>query len=229
MSGSFFALSTGNTLSAPFWALLLTMVSYTQGVLLVSGGLAFVSLRVMNNKSRVDGSLQGSSTTVSFGERFQSSEQFDHIFKEGMALVERTAAYLDGTGRKEAKDLAGGAAVLYATESMRLTTRLLDLASWLLIRRALKEGEIGEEEALKKRRRVKLQAFGRPGHVKGFEELPQGLQKLVAESFSLHDRIVQLDRAMSIARDPDLAEDRPANPVAQQMTLLQRAFQNKAN
>lgn len=181
----------------------------------------------MNNRSRVDGALSGSSTTVSFGERFQSSEQFDLIFREGMALVERTAAYLDGPGRKEAKSLAGSPAVLYATESMRLTTRLLDLASWLLIRRSLKEGEINEEEAQKKRRRVKLQAFGRPSHVKGFGELPSGLQGLIEESFSLHDRIVQLDRAMSNAQDPDATGGRPANPVAAQIGLLERAFQQK--
>ena len=66
----------------------------------------------MSNVYRVDGARSGSATTVSFGERFQSSEQFDHIFKEGMALVERTASYLDGPGRKEAKDLAGGVGVL---------------------------------------------------------------------------------------------------------------------
>ena len=183
----------------------------------------------MNNKYRVDGSLSGSPTTVSFGERFQSSEQFDHIFKEGMALVERTAAYLDGSGRKEAKALAGGAGVLYATESMRLTTRLLDLASWLLIRRALKEGEITDEEASKKRRRVKLQAFGRPAHVKGYSELPDGLKALIDESFSLHDRIVQLDRAMSVGVDPDAVQERPENPVAQQMSMLEHAFKSKAN
>lgn len=181
----------------------------------------------MNNSSRVDGALEGRSTTVSFGERFQSSEQFDHIFREGMALVERTAAYLDGPGRKEAKGLAGTASVLYATESMRLTTRLLDLASWLLIRRSLKEGEITEEEAAKKRRRVKLQAFGRPAHVKGFGDLPEGLRGLIEESFSLHDRIVQLDRAFSATHDPETATDRPANPVAVQMNLLERAFQQK--
>ena len=46
-----------------------------------------------------------------------------------MGLVERTAAYLDGQGRKEARALRGPVAVLYATESMRLTTRLLELAS----------------------------------------------------------------------------------------------------
>lgn len=59
-----------------------------------------------------------------------------------MLLVETTAAYLDGPGRREAKLLKPPVSVLYATESMRLTTRLLDLASWLLVRRALKEGEI---------------------------------------------------------------------------------------
>lgn len=179
------------------------------------------------SNSRVDGALGGQSTTVSFGERFLSSEQFDLIFKEGMALVERTAAYLDGPGRKEAKGLVATAGVLYATESMRLTTRLLDLASWLLIRRALKEGEITEEEAAKKRRRVKLQAFGRPGHVKGYEGLPQGLRALIEESFSLHDRIVQLDRAFAQPHDPDAAPERPSNPVAAQMSMLERAFQAK--
>ncbi len=144
-----------------------------------------------------------------------------------MALVERTAAYLDGAGRKEAKGLTGGVGVLYATESMRLTARLLDLASWLLIRCALKEGEIGEEEAARKRRRIKLQAFGRPSHVKDFASLPSGLKTLIEESFAMHDRIIQLDRAMSVASDADATPDRPANPVAQQMGMLERAFASK--
>ena len=83
-----------------------------------------------------------SGVTISFGEHFAASDQFDAIFREGMALVERAATYLDGPGRKEARALRGPAAMLYATESMRLTTRLLELASWLMIRRAHKEGEI---------------------------------------------------------------------------------------
>ena len=88
--------------------------------------------------------------------------------------------------------------VLYATESMRLTTRLLELASWLMIRRAPKEGEITAEEARAKRERVKLRAPGRPSHVKGFADLPAGLRDLIEASYALNDRIVQLDRAMQV-------------------------------
>ena len=172
----------------------------------------------MTEKSRVQSHLR----TVSFGQVFQASQQFDQVFKEGMALVERTAAYLDGDGRKDSKGLPAAITVLYATESMRLTTRLLDLASWLLIRRALKDGEISEAEAEVKRSKLKLQSLGRPSHIKNFEELPKGLKGLINESFSLHDRIVQLDRAFRVkpeADDPDAF-----NPVAAQVSALERAF-----
>ncbi len=108
---------------------------------------------------------------------------------------------------------------------MRLTTRLLELASWLLIRRALKEGEITAEEAQRKRGRVRLQTLGRPSHTKGFTELPQGLRDLIDASFALHDRIVQLDRAMG-AQDTTGATTEAAtdNPVANQMRALEQAF-----
>ncbi len=160
-------------------------------------------------------------TTVSFGEHFAASDQFDAIFKEGMGLVERTAAYLDGPGRKEARALRGPVAVLYATESMRLTTRLLELASWLMIRRALKEGEITTEEARSKRERVKLRGPARTAHVKGFADLPLGLRQLIDASYALSDRIFQLDRAIAVVVDQALATD---NPVGAQVTRLEEAF-----
>lgn len=169
--------------------------------------------------------VPGHGVTISFGERFQASDGFDKVFKSGMALVERTAAYLDGDGRRDSRGLPPNITVLYATESMRLTTRLLDLASWLLIRRALKENEISEEDASNKRKRVKLQSLGRPHHVKEFADLPVGLRALIEESFALHDRIVQLDRAMAVEVEP--LEPQVANPVADQMSVLAAAFPNR--
>src|ERR1044072_7602495 len=59
----------------------------------------------MSNVSRAEAGRTAQNVTVSFGERFQASAQFDGVFKQGMALVERTAAYLEGPGRVEAKRL----------------------------------------------------------------------------------------------------------------------------
>ena len=70
-------------------------------------------------------------------ETFTDSVMFDRTFDEGMALVEETARYLDGKGREEARVLPRKAAMLYAGESMRVTTRLMQAASWLLVQRAV--------------------------------------------------------------------------------------------
>jgi regulator of CtrA degradation len=173
----------------------------------------------MSKVSGASGARAFAPVTVSFGDRFASSENFDRVFKEGMALVERTAAYLDGGGRREQKRLVPPLSVTYATESMRLTTRLLELASWLLIKRALRDGEITPDEASRKRAQIKLSGEGRASHVKDFGALPEGLQALITESFLLQDRIVQLDRAMA-----DVAPVTGVNAVAAQIDTIERAF-----
>src|SRR5471032_1577593 len=75
-------------------------------------------------------------------ESFTDSAMFDKTFDEGMALVEETARYLDGKGREEARILPRKAAMLYAGESMRVTTRLMQAASWLLVQRAVRDGDM---------------------------------------------------------------------------------------
>src|ERR1700747_2847107 len=99
----------------------------------------------------VDGRQQ-----VSFGDRLLASQSFSRFFRDGMKLVEDTAAYLDGPGRRESKLLDRATSLPYATESVRLTTRLMHLASWLLLHRAVNEGEITLVQANKDRTRIKL-------------------------------------------------------------------------
>ena len=102
----------------------------------------------MAERSRDDGAL------VQLSERLTNSTAFSNLFREGMDLVEETAAYLDGPGRTEAKALERSVSLSYATESMRLTTRLMQLASWLLLQRAIASGELGSEEARKEKNRI---------------------------------------------------------------------------
>src|SRR5215470_8010510 len=93
---------------------------------------------------------------VSFGERLAASQNFSQLFRNGMRLVEETAAYLDGPGRQESRLLDRAASLSYATESMRLTTRLMQIASWLLLHRAVNEGEMSLAQANKEKAKVKL-------------------------------------------------------------------------
>ncbi len=159
--------------------------------------------------------------TISFAERFVSSECFLDIFKEGMSLVEETANYLDTDGRREAKALSQTASLAYATESMRLTTRLMQMASWLLIQRAVNDGEMSEDQARAEKSKVKIQASTRATHIKHFAELPARLQQLIKNTERLHDRITALDRMIHEAPVEKKTND---NPLTEQYEMLKQAF-----
>ncbi|BCM84816.1 AraC family transcriptional regulator [Methylobacterium indicum] len=160
--------------------------------------------------------------TVRFGETFVASESFKLLFREGMTLVEETAAYLDGPGRDESRLLARHAALTYASESMRLTTRLMQIASWLLVQRAVSEGELSLSEAAEEKTRVRLTtAETNEAAPVLVAELPLSLQALIGQSKRLHARILHLDRLIS--------DDRPTpeprvSPVFAQHDMLRVAF-----
>src|SRR5881227_682411 len=125
---------------------------------------------------------------VLFSEKLASSQAFAGLFKEGMALVEETASYLDGPGRQESKKLGRNAALAYATQSMRLTTRLMQLASWLLLHRAVKEGEMSLAQANKEKAKVKL-ASGDYSDEQNVRLLPERLRKLIERSKALQSAV----------------------------------------
>jgi regulator of CtrA degradation len=157
---------------------------------------------------------------IAFGTTFVRSEAFKCLFREGMALVEETAAYLDGPGREDAGRLARRAALAYAGESMRLTTRLMQIASWLLVQRALAEGEITAAQAASERARVRLTKPEAISPVQDIDDLPERLRGLIGLSLRLHARILHLDRL--IAEAPPVATAR--SPVLVQQWLIRSAF-----
>ncbi|MGB2931326.1 MAG: DUF1465 family protein [Methyloceanibacter sp.] len=167
-------------------------------------------------------SSKGDGVTLSFCAKFAQSDQFRTVFREGMELVEAAATYLDGDGRKEARRLEPPRSLAYATESMRLTTRLMQLASWLLIRRAVSEGELTLEQALEEQRKIKLPAKAGLQHNREFEALPPRLRDLVEQSIKLQDRVIRLDQmlGLELAAETDKAD----HPLETQMSRLRAAF-----
>jgi regulator of CtrA degradation len=159
---------------------------------------------------------------VSFGARLAASQSFSALFRDGMKLVEETASYLDGPGRKDSKRLERGAALAYATESMRLTTRLMQLASWLLLHRAVNEGEMSLAQANKEKTKVKL-AAGEPIDPNAVKALPEKLRVLIERAQKLHDDVRRLDATIHapVPDEPIVG----VNPIDRQMGLLRAAFE----
>ena len=124
---------------------------------------------------------------------FTDSIMFDRTFDEGMALVEETARYLDGKGREEARVLPRKAATLYAGESMRVTTRLMQAASWLLVQRAVRDGDMERADALNERYRLGSREICLGSCAEDISPLPEELKDLLGRSDSLYRRIARLD------------------------------------
>ena len=160
---------------------------------------------------------------------FARSELFDRTFQEGMELVEAAAAYLDGPGRQESKLLGRNAALAYASESMRVTTRLMQVASWLLVQRAVREGDMTAEEACEPRYRIGPKAAPKP--VSAVQKLlaqqeddiiglPEGLMSLADRAERLFDRVAHLDRRMYL----ETPQQEAPHPVLSQFERLRDAF-----
>ena len=166
----------------------------------------------------------GAGDPADFGRSFVHSEAFKALFREGMELVEQAATYLAGAGRRESGQLGSRASFVYATESMRLTTRLMQLASWLLVQRAASEGEIGPAQVLQEREKLRTGAQATAGATDpaAFEELPRGFRNLVGLSARLHARVLHIDLLIEDERPP--APQPAENPVAAQQSLIARAF-----
>ena len=133
---------------------------------------------------------------------FTGSALFNRTFAEGMSLVEEAARYLDGRGRDESRAVPRKAAMLYAGESMRVTTRLMQAASWLLVQRAVHEGDMRAEDAARERYRLGSREICLGGGSEGVELLPATLQSLLARSDVLYRRIARLDEVLFGSTEP---------------------------
>ncbi len=179
-------------------------------------------IRRYDGWKRLPTTLGPAQDAVALVHRFTASPAFNALFRQGMDLVEESAAYLDGPGREESRALPRAAGLAYATESMRLTTRLMQIASWLLLQRAVKEGELTPSQALTERHRVKLARQGVACAPELFDALPATLRDLSRRSLRMQERVIHLNQGLLSARAP--AAPIPESFVAAQVERLRTAF-----
>ena len=165
---------------------------------------------------------KGKLQPVAIGPRIVASGGFDMLYREGMGLIEEVAGYLDSDGRNESRGLSREASFCYATESMRLTTRLMQLASWLLLQRAVNEGELTAENARTEKEKVRFSATPTQRGGPGFDDLPQRLRDFIAKGDRLFDRVQQFDK-LERGGVPEYATATEGG-IADQLSRLKAAF-----
>jgi regulator of CtrA degradation len=175
------------------------------------GGLQAMSVTDPNEKSQA----------VAIGPRIVASGGFDALYREGMSLIESVAAYLDIDGRNDSRTLPREASYCYATESMRLTTRLMQLASWLLLQRAVNEGELSAENARLEKEKVKFSGTPAERGGPGYAELPETLKAFIGKGDRLFERVMQFDKLERGVSEVPVGTE---NGIADQLARLKAAY-----
>lgn len=173
--------------------------------------------RVISEQGNMSGNM------ISLAERMVFSDSFKPIYSEGMDMVEEAASYLDGEGRDNARSLSRVAATLYAAESMRLTTRLMQVASWLLLHRAARKGEMSRQQIAAEKAKIRLDTPSAGQTAPGWEELPWQFVELVERSLRLQARVRRMDRNV-YGQTVSTQHNDGVNPVSEQIVLLKTAF-----
>ncbi|MFZ2469297.1 MAG: DUF1465 family protein [Parvibaculum sedimenti] len=168
---------------------------------------------------RIDQDVQFAGGAVTLAE-FMTSGLFQRTYQEGMQHVEETSAYLDGPGREASRNLSRDASLAYAGESMRLTTRLMQVAAWLLVRKAVHEGEITPEEAQAEKYRLATKEIARSARLAGADSLPERLRELIGRSERLYARVERLDSQLREQQGPVAAY----HPMAEQLSRVEAFY-----
>jgi regulator of CtrA degradation len=96
----------------------------------------------------------------------------------------------------------------------------MQLASWLLLHRAVNEGEMSLAQAQKEKIKVKF-SVGDGGDPEVLRMLPQRLRNLIDRSIELQRRVRRLDALLHPSAPPAPR----ANPVEDQVNRLRAAFE----
>lgn len=115
-------------------------------------------------------------------------------YEEALQLAHEARDYMAFQERSDRNSLAPESRLAASREAMRITTRIAQVISWLLVQRAVQAGEVTRHEATEEPYRLSGQAVCAE-HNKD-KTLPPRLTELLERSHRLYERISRLDSMM---------------------------------
>ncbi len=122
---------------------------------------------------------------------------FRRTYDETMTLLVEARDYLSLGEPFERARLASSDRLKANCEAMRITSRLTQVMAWLLVQRAVAEGEMTLVEAVQEPHRLSGQAVCHVTDAFPETPLPNALRSLLDRSYALYIRVERLDRMVA--------------------------------
>jgi regulator of CtrA degradation len=144
---------------------------------------------------------------------------FDRTYDEAFDLLIEARNYLAEGLHLGTESMTPEDRLVASCETMRLTSRLVQVMAWLLVQKAVHAGELDPSEADEPARRLggrEVCAESGPWDLGG---LPRGLRSLLDRSLALYNRVARLDEMVHIhaSQARERAAGAPSRPRPQQV------------
>jgi len=139
-----------------------------------------------------------------------TDQHVEDTYREALALAERVQAYI--AARPSGGHAARGetADAVYAAETLRLSTRVINVVAWTMTRKAVIDGEIDEAEARRPERRLGDAQVCLDAPVGELSLLPQPVREMLDESKRLYERAARLQAMLDESASPEDDGEEPA-------------------
>lgn len=137
----------------------------------------------------------------------------DSLYVEAMVLADEARAYFDSSGRDDRLALDPRLRIGFACESLKVTTRLMQVVAWLMTQRAVTVGELSRAEGARAERRL---GDAPESDAEVLPRLPEAALALIRSSQELYERVRRIDEGA--------APEAQQSPARSLLSRLQRSL-----
>jgi len=118
---------------------------------------------------------------------------FTRTYDETLAMIVEARNYMAFVEPRQRHQLDGLPDLRFSCEALRVTSRLTQVMAWLMLQRAVQDGEIPSEEVCRDCNRLAGQEVCLDNTADDDETLPSGLRSLLSRSYHLYRRVSRLE------------------------------------
>lgn len=146
----------------------------------------------------------------------------DQLYNQATALADESRTYFAAYSKTDRAALGAIDRVLYTAESLRISTRLMHVISWVMVRKAVANGEMSHEESLAARHHLDDIELCRGSDPRDLRKVPRAVVILSHQSLKIYQRALRLQDQFLDQRD---ASGEPTqSPVATMLKELELAI-----